>query len=147
MTADPEVQKDRVRPRSDDGDDRGRSDRDPDSGRDHREGQSDRDAAQDRSGDDDRDRSESDSRRVGLMGAARAALREFEELTGLAPEGITGARPQDDGWSFLLDVTELDRIPATSSVMATYRVDADQEGRILQYERLRRFHRSATDQT
>ncbi|TWH69074.1 gas vesicle protein GvpO [Micromonospora olivasterospora] len=81
------------------------------------------------------------------MDSARVALLEFHELTGLTPEGISGARPEDDGWSFLVDVTELERIPASSSVMATYRVDSDNDGHVRQYERLRRYPRNATDPT
>jgi hypothetical protein len=147
MTADAQVQEDRAHRRSDGDGAQGRSDRDHESGRDHREDWSETDGMRERSRDDDGDRSGSGSSHRGLMDAARAALREFVELTGLTPERISGARPEKDGWSFLLDVTELDRIPASSSVMATYRVDADQRGHVIQYERLRRFHRSATDQT
>ncbi|GAA1811859.1 gas vesicle protein [Planosporangium flavigriseum] len=91
------------------------------------------------------DKSDSPPRVVTLAQVARTALGEFAELTGLAPEAMTGARPDGDGWSFLVDVTELERIPATSSVMATYRVDADRLGHITSYERLRRFSRNATD--
>lgn len=100
---------------------------------------------------DDRQEATSDGSRGrrdrDLMAAARPALREFQQLTGLTPESVTGARPEGDGWSFLIDVTELERIPATSNVMATYRVDADRDGHISSYERLRRFPRNATDPT
>jgi hypothetical protein len=74
-------------------------------------------------------------------------MGEFAELTGLGPMAMTGARPDGDGWSLLVDVAELERIPATSSVMATYRIDADPVGHITSYERLRRFSRNATDVT
>ncbi len=79
------------------------------------------------------------------MVAADGALHEFKQFTGMQPEGITGARPDGDGWSLLIDVTELERVPDTTSVMATYRVDVDRRGHIRSYERLRRFVRSATD--
>ncbi|MGC9666482.1 gas vesicle protein GvpO [Planosporangium sp. 12N6] len=80
-----------------------------------------------------------------LAQVARVAMREFVEFTGLDPAAMTGARPDGDGWSLLVDVTELERIPATSSVMATYRIDTDRSGHIVSYERLRRFSRNATD--
>ena len=94
---------------------------------------------------DEIDKHASKPRVATLAQIARMAIQEFAEFTGLQPMAMTGARPDGDGWSLLVDVTELERIPATSSVMATYRVDADSEGHITSYERLRRFSRNATD--
>jgi hypothetical protein len=45
----------------------------------------------------------------------------------------------------LVDVVELERIPSTTSVMATYRVDVDGGGALTGYERLRRFTRGSVD--
>ncbi|NJC68323.1 gas vesicle protein [Planosporangium thailandense] len=87
------------------------------------------------------------TRALTLAQVARTAMGDFVELTGLDPVAMTGARPDGDGWSLLVDVTELARIPATSSVMATYRVDVDSSGHVISYERLRRFSRNATDLT
>lgn len=79
-------------------------------------------------------------------GAIRAAVAEFRTLTGREPEGVTGVRKvAEGGWSVLLDVVELERIPATTSVIATYRVDVDAEGEMLACERLRRYTRGTTD--
>ncbi|EFC84226.1 hypothetical protein FrEUN1fDRAFT_2643 [Parafrankia sp. EUN1f] len=64
---------------------------------------------------------------------------------GQAPERVTGARRTDSGWSFLVDLIELERIPSTTSVIATYRLDVDDTGCLMGYERLRRFVRGATD--
>jgi hypothetical protein len=84
-----------------------------------------------------------------LATAVRAAMTEFQQLTGRAPEAVTGARSLEngDGWSILVDVVELDRIPSSTSVLATYRVDLDGGGSITGYERLRRYTRGATDPT
>lgn len=81
--------------------------------------------------------------------AVRAAMEQFRELTGRTPEAVTGARSLDDGngWSVLVDVVELDRIPSSTSVLAIYRVDLDRDGSITSYERLRRYTRGATDPT
>ena len=54
-------------------------------------------------------------------------------------------RSSDNGWSILIDVVELERIPATTSVMCTYRVDVDGEAQLTGFERLRRFTRATTD--
>jgi Gas vesicle synthesis protein GvpO len=84
-----------------------------------------------------------------LATAVRAAMTQFQQLTGRAPESVTGARSLEngDGWSVLVDVVELDRIPSSTSVIGTYRVDLDEGGSITGYERLRRYTRGATDPT
>lgn len=82
----------------------------------------------------------------GLAGAVQNALEQFAQLTRMEPAAVTGARREQDGWSVLLDVVELERIPATTSVMATYRVDVDDAGQLSGYERLRRFSRGSVDQ-
>lgn len=91
--------------------------------------------------------SNEDQEPLGLAEAVRVAVREFAELTGHEPDAVTGARSTEEGWSMLVDVVELERIPSTSSVLATYRVDVGQRGQLLSYERLRRFNRGATDPT
>ena len=82
-----------------------------------------------------------------LIGVIHSALGQFAELTGQEPERVSGMRAAEDGWSLLADVVELERIPSTTSVLATYRVDVDEEGNLRGYERLRRFVRGATDPT
>ena len=82
----------------------------------------------------------------GLAGAVTAALEQFAVLTRMEPVAATGVRREQDGWSVLVDVVELERIPATTSVMATYRIDLDGAGQLCGYERLRRFSRGSVDQ-
>lgn len=81
----------------------------------------------------------------GLMGVMPRAIEQFTKLSGRAPESVTGARAEREGWSILVDVVELERTPPTMSVLATYRVDVDHDGNLVSYERLRRFTRNATD--
>jgi Gas vesicle synthesis protein GvpO len=81
----------------------------------------------------------------GIVSAVRGALEQFAGLTQLEPVGATGVRREGDGWSVLVDVVELERIPSTTSVMATYRVDLDGSGELTGYERLRRFTRGSVD--
>jgi hypothetical protein len=75
------------------------------------------------------------------------AVDQLGQLLGREPDGVTGVRREGDGWSVLVDVVELERIPASASVMATYRVDIDDDGAVAGYERLRRYNRGATDLT
>jgi Gas vesicle synthesis protein GvpO len=88
-----------------------------------------------------------DSRRRSLVEVVRGAVDQFEEVSGWPAERVTGARRDGDGWSVLVDVVELERIPSSTSVLATYRVDLDRDGQLMSYERLRRYSRSATDQS
>jgi hypothetical protein len=82
----------------------------------------------------------------GLVSAVRGALEQFAGLTRLEPVGATGVRREEHGWSVLVDVVEVERVPSTTSVMATYRVDIDGSGELTGYERLRRFNRGSVDQ-
>ncbi len=89
-------------------------------------------------------------RRDGLVlrEAAERAVREFQALLGRDVYGVTGARKSEEGgWSVLIDVVELERIPQSTNLIATYRVDVDDHGRLVSYERLRRFTLGATDPT
>lgn len=90
---------------------------------------------------------ENGNQRLGLANAVRAAVEQFASLTGRQPEGVTGVKATDSGWSALVDVVELERIPGSTSVLATYRVDLDQSGDVTSYERMRRFVRGAVDPT
>jgi hypothetical protein len=81
----------------------------------------------------------------GIVRAVQGALEQFAGLTQLEPVGATGVRREEDGWSVLVDVVELERVPSTTSVMATYRVDLDVDGELTGYERLRRFTRGSVD--
>lgn len=82
--------------------------------------------------------------RGSLRDVTRQAVADFSDLTGQTTIGVSGARPEKDGWSLLVDVLELERIPPTTSVLATYRVDTDAEGNLRSYERLRRYLQSET---
>lgn len=84
--------------------------------------------------------------RLRAADAIREATAQFGVVTGLAPHAVTGLKTRaDGGWSVLVDVVELARIPDSTSVMATYRVDIDAAGELTACERLRRFTRGATD--
>ena len=83
----------------------------------------------------------------GLVSAVRGALEQFAGLTRLEPVGATGVRREEHGWSVLVDVVEVERVPSTTSVLATYRVEIDGNGELTGYERLRRFSRGSVDQS
>jgi hypothetical protein len=73
------------------------------------------------------------------------AVAEFSRLSGNTPEQVSGVRSTDDGWSVLVEVLDLERIPSTTSILSTYRVDVDPNGGLVGYERIRRYTRSSID--
>ena len=84
--------------------------------------------------------------RSGELGSiVREAVRQFADLNGTEPEQVSGVRSTDGGWSILVEVLDLERVPSTTSVLSTYRVDVDSSGKLIGFERVRRYVRSATD--
>ena len=73
-----------------------------------------------------------------LAGIARETI---ESLTGFTPESTSGLQWDGDKWQVTIDVCELERVPSTTDVMATYVVELGQDGGILGYRRARRFIR------
>jgi len=51
----------------------------------------------------------------------------------------------DEGWELDVEVVELERIPDTTSVLASYKVRLEQNGEFVGYERLRRYSRGQID--
>ena len=83
--------------------------------------------------------------RDGVRALVREGLRQFMDVSGQQPEQISGVRATDEGWSILVDVVDVERIPSTTSVLSTYRVDIDDDGQLTGFERIRRYTRAATD--
>ncbi|MFI6149710.1 gas vesicle protein [Streptomyces sp. NPDC051109] len=87
-------------------------------------------------------------RRSGTPGAAaamRAAAEQLAELLGNFPDSVSSLKPTEDGWVAQVEVVELERIPDTTSVMASYRVALDEDGELISYERTRRYSRGMID--
>ncbi|MBM4791622.1 gas vesicle protein [Streptomyces sioyaensis] len=85
------------------------------------------------------------ARRVSAPRAMRNASEQLEELLGRVPESVSAVQPTEDGWQADVEVLELERVPGTTSVMATYRVTLDEEGELVAYERTRRYTRGQID--
>jgi hypothetical protein len=75
-----------------------------------------------------------------LAGSAREAV---EELTGRTPESVTALERSEDGWRVAVEVLELERIPSTTDVMATYEVSLDERGELQGYRRVHRYLRGS----
>ena len=74
-----------------------------------------------------------------------AAKATVEDLTGFPPESVSGLQWDGETWLVTVEVCELERIPNTTDVMASYVVQLDDRGGLLGYKRERRFQRGAAE--
>ena len=74
-----------------------------------------------------------------LVRSARAILRD---LHGADAESVSSVSRSANGWTVGLEVLELQRIPDSMDVLATYEVEIDGDGNVLRFERGQRYTRS-----
>jgi hypothetical protein len=89
----------------------------------------------------DKERPAAKSAKPSAMKVARAAAEQLTELTGRRPEVVVGVERNDDGWQVELEVVESRRIPDSTDILATYRVQTDENGEMLGYYRAQRYVR------
>ena len=89
---------------------------------------------------------ESSDGRLSAAELALAAKQTIEDLTAYKPEAVSGFQWDGEAWLVSVDVCELERIPNTTDVMATYVVQLDDQGTLLGYKRDRRFHRGQAEE-
>jgi hypothetical protein len=75
-----------------------------------------------------------------------SAKETVRDLTGYAPEGVSAFQWDGETWLVTVDVRELERIPNTTDVMASYVVQLDDRGGLLGYKRTRRYLRGAAEE-
>jgi hypothetical protein len=85
------------------------------------------------------------SRRPTGAKIAGEAVRQLSELTNRQVEGVTALHKNDEGWQVELEVLELQRIPTTTDVLATYEVSLDSSGEMEGYRRIRRYVRGQAE--
>ncbi|MFB6835078.1 gas vesicle protein GvpO [Streptomyces hydrogenans] len=81
----------------------------------------------------------------GAAAAMRSAVEQLAQLLGRVPESVSSLRPAEEGWEAQVEVLELERIPDTTSILASYKVTLDERGDLISYERTRRYSRGAID--
>ena len=75
-----------------------------------------------------------------------AAKATVEDLTGFEPESVSGLQWDGETWLVTVEVCELERVPNTTDVMASYVVQLDDAGGLLGYRRERRYLRGEAEQ-
>jgi Gas vesicle synthesis protein GvpO len=75
-----------------------------------------------------------------------AARETVQDLTGYPPESVSGLQWDGESWLVTVDVLELERIPNTTDLLATYVVQLDDSGGLMGYKRTRRFVRGQAEE-
>ncbi|KUO12885.1 gas vesicle protein [Streptomyces sp. DSM 15324] len=91
------------------------------------------------------DASMADDKGPSPMEVLREARAQLAELTGRDAETVSSFERTEDGWTLDIEVLELARVPDTMSLMASYRVDLDPQGRLTGYRRVSRYERGRSD--
>jgi Gas vesicle synthesis protein GvpO len=82
---------------------------------------------------------------MGMKAAIESAKAEMAELTGRWVDAVTAVERQDEGWQLTLELVELERIPASTSVIGSYNVLADRDGHVVEYARTHRYYNNRAD--
>jgi Gas vesicle synthesis protein GvpO len=86
-----------------------------------------------------------DNGQLSAIDLGQAALTTVEELTGFKPEAVTGLEWDGEYWQVTVDVLELERIPNTTDVLASYVVQLDEAGTLRGYRRTGRYQRGQVE--
>ncbi|MEU0194226.1 gas vesicle protein [Streptomyces afghaniensis] len=79
------------------------------------------------------------------MEVLRQARGQLAELTGMTAESVSSFEQTEQGWALEVEVLELERVPDTMSLMASYQVELDARGQLTGYRRVRRYERGRSD--
>ncbi|MEU3438909.1 gas vesicle protein GvpO [Streptomyces griseoincarnatus] len=79
------------------------------------------------------------------MQVLRQAREQLAELTGMEAESVSSFEQTSEGWVLEVEVLELERVPDTMSLMASYQVELDPDGDLTGYRRVRRYERGRAD--
>ncbi|MEU6985866.1 gas vesicle protein [Streptomyces sp. NPDC046324] len=93
----------------------------------------------------DDEQNKTSGQRIDISTAMGRASAQLSELLRCEPGSVSAVKATDDGWSADVEIVELEKIPDTMSVMASYHVALDPEGRLVAYERTRRYARGQID--
>lgn len=81
-------------------------------------------------------------RRLSINEVVDYAKESLSGLLGRPCESASSVTRAEQGWTLALEVLEVQRVPSTTDILATYIVELDQHGEMLGYERVGRYSRS-----
>jgi hypothetical protein len=74
------------------------------------------------------------------------AMQQAQSLIGRPVESVSALdRDGDDAWVVHVEVLELERVPNTMDILASYAIRLSDDGELLGFNRRRRYHRGAED--
>ncbi|MFD6321589.1 gas vesicle protein [Streptomyces sp. NPDC058442] len=85
------------------------------------------------------------TKRPSPMEVLRQARGQLAELTGMEAESVSSFEQTEEGWALEVEVLELERVPDTMSLMASYQVELGPDGELTGYRRVRRYERGRSD--
>ena len=90
--------------------------------------------------------SERTPKTVKAIDVMRKATTQVAQLTGRPADTVSSIERTEDGWRLEIELVELERIPATTNILATSQVELDREGDVVSYRRVRRYFRNAAEE-
>ncbi|MBU0510586.1 MAG: gas vesicle protein [Chloroflexi bacterium] len=72
---------------------------------------------------------------------AQKAKEQLAQLTGLEPVTVSSLKKDEDGWHVTVDMLEMKYVPDTGDLLATYETLLDDKGKLISYQRTRRYRR------
>src|SRR3954454_11581955 len=78
--------------------------------------------------------------------AIKIARETLADVLGKHAESVSGVNRVENGWAVALDVVELSRIPPSTDLLATYEVELDGDGELVDLNRARRYMRNQADE-
>lgn len=84
---------------------------------------------------------------LGLAQIVKQARSELNQLTGLDISSTLEAVKEGNEWLVNLEVVEKHSIPEAMDILATYRVELDEEGSVLGFKRIKMRKRIDTEDT
>ena len=70
------------------------------------------------------------------------AKQMLTEITGLTAETVSRFKANEGGYSLAIEIVEMKTLQGSSDVLATYEVQLDQQGMLVDYQRIRRYCRN-----
>ena len=75
----------------------------------------------------------------------RRAHEQLRALQGREPESISSLARTEGGWTATFEMVELERVPNSMDVLASYEVVLDEQKNLVRYSKARRYYRGHAD--